>query len=76
MKTEALIRILAGVMILISVALTQFIDVRWWWFTSFIGLNLIQSAITGFCPPTLMLDKLGWITPDDRIQVGGSKGNS
>jgi hypothetical protein len=55
MKTESFIRILAGVMILLSVALTQFVDVRWLWFTCFIGLNLIQSAITGFCPPTYVL---------------------
>ncbi len=76
MKTESFIRILAGGMILISVALTQFVDVRWLWFTCFIGLNLIQSAITGFCPPTFVLGKLGWITPDGRIHFGGARRNS
>ena len=72
MKSESFIRILAGVMILLSVALTRYVDARWWFFTAFIGLNLIQSAITGFCPPTFVLDKLGWIDADNRIHFGGT----
>ena len=72
MKSESFIRILAGVMILVSVALTHFVDIRWLFFTAFIGLNLIQSAITGFCPPTFVLDKLGWIDADNRIRIGGA----
>ena len=74
MKTESFIRILAGVMILLSVALTHFVDARWLFFTVFIGLNLIQSALTGFCPPTFVLDKLGWIDADRRIRFGGAPG--
>jgi hypothetical protein len=35
-------------------------------------LNLIQSALTGFCPPTFVLDKLGWIDADRRIRFGGA----
>lgn len=72
MKTEAFIRILAGVMILLSLVLTRYVDARWWFFTAFIGLNLIQSAVTGFCPPTFVLDKLGWIDADNRIRFGGA----
>lgn len=72
MKSESFIRILAGVMILVSVALTHFVDIRWLFFTAFIGLNLIQSALTGFCPPTFVLDKLGWIDADHRIRIGGA----
>jgi hypothetical protein len=72
MKSESFIRILAGVMILVSVALTHFVDIRWLFFTAFIGLNLTQSAITGFCPPTFVLDKLGWIDADNRIRIGGA----
>ena len=59
MKTESLIRILAGTMILISVALAHFVSQWWLLFTCFIGLNLIQSAFTGFCPPAALLRKLG-----------------
>ena len=46
-------------MILASVALTLYVHPRFWMFTAFIGLSLIQSAFTGFCPPTLLLRKLG-----------------
>jgi hypothetical protein len=34
--------------------------VHWLWLTAFVGLNLIQSAITGFCPPAILLKKLGF----------------
>ncbi len=40
----------AGVMILISLALTLWVSPLWMWFTAFIAVNLIQSAFTGFCP--------------------------
>jgi hypothetical protein len=44
-----------------------------WWLllTCFVGLNLIQSAFTGFCPPTLVLRKLGWVDANDVIHWGG-----
>ena len=67
MKTESFIRILAGLMILISVALTHFVSPWWLLFTCFIGLNLIQSAITGFCPPTFVLGKLGLVRENGTI---------
>ncbi|MCZ7675173.1 MAG: DUF2892 domain-containing protein [Roseovarius sp.] len=40
----------AGIMILISLALTLWVSPLWMWFTAFIAVNLIQSAFTGFCP--------------------------
>lgn len=49
----------AGVMILISVALTQFASPWWAWLTVFVGLNLLQSSFTGFCPAAMILRKLG-----------------
>lgn len=73
MKTETLIRILAGSMTLLSVALVHFVSPWWLLFTCFVGLNLIQSAITGFCPPTLILRKLGWVDENDVIHWGGKK---
>jgi hypothetical protein len=36
-----------------------------------VGLNLIQSAFTGFCPPSLVLRKLGWLGDDGIIHWGG-----
>ena len=73
MKTESFIRILAGSFILLSVALTHFMSPWWLLFTCFIGLNLIQSAFTGFCPPVLILDKLGWVKPDGTLGRADAK---
>jgi hypothetical protein len=65
MKNESLIRILAGTMVLISAALVCFVSQWWLLLTCFIGLNLIQSAFTGFCPPSILFRKLGWAKDDD-----------
>ncbi|MFC5079799.1 hypothetical protein VTH8203_02630 [Vibrio thalassae] len=59
MKVENGIRILAGTMLLISLLLTLYVSEHFIWFTVFIGLNLIQSGFTGFCPPKKVLMKLG-----------------
>lgn len=61
MRSESFIRLLAGSMILISLALAHWHTAHWLWLTAFVGFNLMQSAVTGFCPPTLLLTKLGWI---------------
>lgn len=49
----------AGVMILLSVVLTVYVSPLWMWFTVFIGLNMLQSAFTGFCPAAAIFRKLG-----------------
>ena len=49
----------AGVMTLLSVALTQFVSPWFFLFTVFIGLNLLQAAFTGFCPAAIVFKKLG-----------------
>jgi hypothetical protein len=49
----------AGAMILLSLALTFFVSPLFWIFTAFIGLNLLQSAFTGFCPAAMLFKKLG-----------------
>lgn len=71
MRTENLIRILAGSMTLLSVALAHFVSPWWLLLACFVGLNLVQSAFTGFCPPTLVLRKLGWVDANDVIHWGG-----
>ncbi|MGX9416740.1 YgaP family membrane protein [Vibrio sp. WJH972] len=53
------IQIFAGVMVLVSLVLTYFVHANFVWFTAFIGVNLIQSAFTGFCPAVFFLKKLG-----------------
>jgi hypothetical protein len=71
MTSDSFIRVLAGTMTLASVLLVYFVSPIWLLLTTFVGLNLIQSAFTGFCPPTLVLRKLGWLGDDGIIHWGG-----
>jgi len=59
MKLESCIRLLAGTLVLTSVALAHFVSPWWLLLAVFVGLNLIQSALTGFCPAELILRRLG-----------------
>lgn len=52
-------RIIVGFMVLLSVVLTQFVHENWFWFTIFIGVNLLQSAFTKWCLLETILMKLG-----------------
>jgi len=49
----------AGLMVLLSVALTVWLSPLFVWLTVFIGLNLLQSAFTGFCPAASVFRRLG-----------------
>ena len=49
----------AGVMVLLSVVLTAWVSPLFIWFTVFIGLNLLQSSFTGFCPAAMVFRALG-----------------
>lgn len=49
----------AGSMVLLSVALTAWVSPYFVWFTVFVGLNLLQSAFTGFCPAAKLFRRLG-----------------
>lgn len=59
MKLENGVRVFAGIMILASVLLVAAGSKWWLLFTAFIGVNLIQSAFTGFCPAANIMKKLG-----------------
>lgn len=59
MTLDRAVQAFAGVMILISVALTQFVSPWFWVLTAFIGFNLFQSAFSGFCPAAIVMRKLG-----------------
>jgi hypothetical protein len=71
MTTHQFIRALAGSVVLLGVALTHFVSPWWLLLPAFVGLNLLQSAFTGFCPPTLLLEKLGWVDGNSVIHWGG-----
>ena len=59
MKVERMLRLIAGLFVVASVALGMLVDPRWYWFTAFIGLNLFQSAFTQWCPMMTLLRKSG-----------------
>jgi hypothetical protein len=48
-----------GVMVLVSVALTHFVNPGFVWMTLFIGVNVIQQAFTGICPIAWGLRRIG-----------------
>lgn len=51
--------LVAGTVTLVSVALAAFVSTWWLLLTTFVGLNLVQSSVTGFCPAALILKRLG-----------------
>lgn len=59
MTLDRAVMAFAGVMVLVSVLLTRFVSPYFLWFTVFIGVNLIQSSFTGFCPAAMVMKKLG-----------------
>jgi hypothetical protein len=59
MTVNAALRLVAGVMVLLSLALTYFVHPNWMYFTIFIAVNLIQSAFTHWCPMMTILKKAG-----------------
>ncbi|HET7535413.1 MAG TPA: DUF2892 domain-containing protein [Candidatus Didemnitutus sp.] len=71
MTTHNLVRLLAGSVVLTGVALAHWVSPWWQLLPAFAGANLIQSVFTGFCPPTLLLRKLGWVDDKDVIHWGG-----
>jgi len=49
----------AGLMILASVLLTHFVSPWWLLLAAFVGLNLLQASVTGFCPAAIVFSRLG-----------------
>jgi hypothetical protein len=54
-----MIRRFAGVFILASLALGWWVHPGWFLFTAFVGVNLLQSSFTTFCPLERMLGRFG-----------------
>ena len=59
MNVDRAVMAFAGVMILVSVALSVWVSPWWLLFTAFIGLNMLQAAFTGFCPAAMIFRKFG-----------------
>ena len=59
MNVERALRLMAGVVILVSVALAHYVSIYWLSLTAFVGLNLLQSAFTNWCPAMTIFRLLG-----------------
>ena len=54
-----IVRAVAGSFILLSLILAVYVNLNWLWFTAFVGVNLLQSAITRWCLMEDILKKFG-----------------
>jgi len=59
MTVERAVRMIAGIMVLLSLALAHWFSPWWLALTAFVGLNLLQSAFTNWCPAMSILRALG-----------------
>jgi hypothetical protein len=59
MTIDRIVRLVAGVFVLVSVILARTVSPNWLYFTAFVGLNLLQSAFTNWCPLISILKKAG-----------------
>ena len=59
MTVERWLRCMAGFFVLLSVVLARYHSSYWLFFTAFVGLNLLQSAFTNWCPMITILKKVG-----------------
>jgi hypothetical protein len=58
MCSDKIIRRFAGAFILLSMVLANLISPLWYLFTAFVGVNLLQSSVTDFCPLERILGRL------------------
>ena len=59
MSVDNGVRVVAGCILLLSLLLTAWVHPGFVWLSVFVGVNLIQSAFTGFCPAAMILKRMG-----------------
>ena len=59
MNIDRAVLAFAGAVILLSLALAHVVSPLWLWLTAFVGANLLQASVTGFCPAAMVFRKLG-----------------
>ena len=59
MTIDRIVLAFAGGMVLLTLSLGLLVSPYWFLLTAFVGLNLFQSAFTGFCPLAILLNRLG-----------------
>jgi predicted CDP-diglyceride synthetase/phosphatidate cytidylyltransferase len=72
MTVEPMIRLIGGAFVAASVLLGMYVHPYFLWFTLFVGLNLVQSAFTGWCPMMSILRRLGVkdaVGPDELLRT-------
>ncbi len=70
MSLERVLFLLASIMVILSTLLDMaFPNGYWQWFTLFVGLNMLQSTFTGFCPPKFLFKKLGVKSEKEMAQI-------
>lgn len=66
MMLEPMLRLIAGAFVTASVLLGMYVHPYFLWFTLFVGLNLVQSAFTNWCPMMAILRRAGVREQGDR----------
>ncbi|UDF05786.1 DUF2892 domain-containing protein [Asticcacaulis sp. AND118] len=59
MSVDRMVMAFAGLVVLLSVALSHFVHPAWMWLTVFVGANLLQASVTGFCPAAMIFKAFG-----------------
>jgi len=59
MNLDRAVLLLAGTLTVLSALLVALVSPWRWLLTAFVGLNLLQSSITGFCPAAVIFRRLG-----------------
>ncbi len=59
MSLDRAVMMFAGFMVLVSLALGYYVSPYWLLLTAFVGLNLMQASVTGFCPAAMLFKRLG-----------------
>lgn len=56
---ERIVRAVAGTLVLTSIVLAFYVNIQWLWLGVFVGVNLLQSSFTKFCPLEKILEGMG-----------------
>ncbi|OLS52920.1 YgaP family membrane protein [Rhodovulum sulfidophilum] len=59
MTLDRAVMMFAGCMILLSLGLGTWVSPLWYLLTAFVGLNMMQASVTGFCPAAILFKRLG-----------------
>ena len=59
MSIDRAVMFFAGTLALLGVSLGWLVNPYWYWLSAFVGLNLMQASVTGFCPAAMVFKALG-----------------